>query len=370
MQWNIKKSLIKASYAVSWSFWRLSNLIFPHLSSDRLRKIDLEIHPNCLRFRHAPCNQRFLKCLVPIFACLFSLEPANASDLGMWVWQRESVSNPAQRKELMEFCGRHGINRLLVQVRFSGEGESRQFADAEAFQEFLKEAGEANVKVEALDGAHDMGLEIRRAETLAKLDAILAFQKQLPASARFSGIHYDIEPYLNPRWKSGDKQGVMREMLDTLSAIRAKVTPELGLTLAHDIPGFYDKHPEALAIEFGGEKKNFHEHIQDLSDYIGVMSYRRKATGPNSIIDLCAAEMAYGEKIGRPVYPAIETGKLDDEPGITFYGVEAETFLGVLKEVRTAAPAASSSYGGVLLHSYRSLRELLEPRKPSNVQNQ
>jgi hypothetical protein len=312
------------------------------------------------------CSMQWnIKAFVPVLASLLVLAPmsADASDLGMWVWQRETISDPDRRNELMEFCARHGINRLLVQVRFSGEGDSRQFVDAEAFQALLKAAAEANVKVEALEGAHDMGLEVRRAETLARLDALLAFQKELPASERFAGVHYDIEPYLNPRWKAGDKQGVMRETLETFAAIRAKVTPETGLTLAHDIPGFYDKHPEALAIEFGGETKNFHQHIQDLSDYVGVMSYRRKATGPNSIIDLCAAEMAYGEKIGRPVYPSIETGKLDDEPSITFYGMGAESFLGVLKEVQAEAPAASSSYGGVLLHSYRSLRELLEPQK-------
>jgi hypothetical protein len=58
---TVKEPLIKASDGASWSFWRLFNPIFPHLSSDRLRKIDLEIHPNCLRFRHAPFNQCFLK---------------------------------------------------------------------------------------------------------------------------------------------------------------------------------------------------------------------------------------------------------------------------------------------------------------------
>lgn len=291
-------------------------------------------------------------------------EPAAASksggELGLWVWRRESVLEADARKALVGFCGRHGINRLLVQVRFEGEPGALKFADGGAFRDLLKRTSEAGIAVEALEGAHDMGLEARRGETLERLDAILAFQSTLPSGARLAGVHYDIEPYLNPRWKAGDKQGVMRETLETFAKIREKVTADSGLTLAHDIPAFYDRHEEALAIDFHGETKNFHQHIQDLSDYVGVMSYRRKALGPNGIVELCAAEIAYGEKIGKRVYPSMETGKLSDEAHISFYGSDAETFLGELKAVQEAQKD-SPAFGGVLLHHYNALKDLLEP---------
>lgn len=287
---------------------------------------------------------------------------ATAPELGMWVWQHKSIRDAAVREDLVAFAKRHEIKRILIQIRFQGESGARRVADAEEFRDLLQRANAAGVAVEALDGSKDMGLEINRADTLQRLDAIIAFQKELPADARLAGVHYDIEPYLNERWKSGDKQGVMRETLETFAGIRAKVTPETGLLLAHDIPSFYDRHPDALSIEFNGEKKNFHEHIQDLSDYVGVMSYRTKATGPNSIIDLCSAELAYAEKIGKKIYPSIETGRLKDEPKITFYGATPETFKGVLKEVMETA-ATSPAYGGVFLHHYDSLPPLLEPEQ-------
>jgi len=53
-----KDTLIKASSAVSWPFSCLPEPLFPHISSERLRKIVSEIHRNCLRFRQASFNQR------------------------------------------------------------------------------------------------------------------------------------------------------------------------------------------------------------------------------------------------------------------------------------------------------------------------
>jgi hypothetical protein len=58
---DLKDTLIKASSAASGSFPRLFESIFPHLSSERLRKIISKIHRNCLRFRQASFNQRILK---------------------------------------------------------------------------------------------------------------------------------------------------------------------------------------------------------------------------------------------------------------------------------------------------------------------
>jgi len=55
---HLGESLIKASCsAESWSFSCLSKPLFPHLSSEGLRKIVSKIHRNCLRFRQALFNQ-------------------------------------------------------------------------------------------------------------------------------------------------------------------------------------------------------------------------------------------------------------------------------------------------------------------------
>jgi len=53
----VKEPLIKASSAASWSFSCLFEPLFPHSSSERLRKIVSKNHRNCLRFRQASFNQ-------------------------------------------------------------------------------------------------------------------------------------------------------------------------------------------------------------------------------------------------------------------------------------------------------------------------
>ncbi len=301
---------------------------------------------------------------VYLLSVLASLSPAPGlraeakphSELGMWVWLHKDLEDSKGRERLLEFCRAHGIGRIFVEVTFTGDSGSRELANQAGLRDLLQKAADAGVGVEALDGHKEMSLEKCRADTLQRLDAVLAFQAALPVSARFAGLHYDMEPYLGERWKLGDEQGVMRETLETMAAIREKVTPAAGLTLAYDIPSWYDRHPDTLTIRFQGAEKNFHQHIQDLSDYIGIMSYRREA---EAIVEICAAEFAYGEKVGKKVYPAMETGRLKEEPEITFYGATPEVFIGVLKEVQDAK-RSSPSYGGVFLHYYESLRELLD----------
>lgn len=306
--------------------------------------------------------------LIPLFA---SLSCADASapvarekvanrDLGMWVWKHPDLDTPEGHDRLLAFAARHGMNRLFVEVTFEGEQGARRLAGEEMLKELLVKAHKQNVLIEALDGHREMSLEKCRADTLQRLDVLLAFQKTLPEEGRFAGLHYDIEPYLVQRWADGDEHGIMSETLETMRLIREKVTPGSGLSLAYDIPSWYDRHPDTLSIEFNGAKKNFHEHIQDLSDYIGIMSYRREATGPGSILDICEAELAYGARIGKPVYPSMETGRLKDEPEITFYGTGPEPFHAALKEVQQCE---SPAFGGVFLHYYESLQDLLEPKK-------
>lgn len=305
-----------------------------------------------------------------VFLSLAALAPAmeklsgdETGDLGMWIWRRGQVVNEDERNAMLDFSRKWGVRRLLVQIRFEEKsGGGLEVADQAEWQLLLKAASESGIAVEALDGEASMGLADRRAETLARLDAILAFQASLPEGRKLAGVHYDIEPYLTARWKEGGKQEVARENLETMQMIREKVTPESGLLLAYDIPAFYDRHADALTFEFNGATKNFHEHIQDLSDYIGVMSYRRSATGPNSILDISDAELAYGAKIGRKVYPSIETGQLKDEAAISFYGQPTEQFVDTLRKVQEAG-AKSPAFGGVFLHHYEGVRALMEKKE-------
>jgi len=295
-----------------------------------------------------------------------SLHLAPGVEVGMWVWHREEVVDPATRERLLEFCQTYGITRIFVQVRFLPGPDGRtSLATPEAWHALLTDAGRAGIEVEALDGGNEMGFAENRADTLAKLDAVLAFHRAQPADARFVGIRYNIEPYTSARWRAGEIQAVMREFLETATALRAAVrAADPALTISHDIPAFYDGQDKYI-LRFDGAEKNFHRHIQDLADFIGLMSYRTQATGPNSVAAISAGELAYGREIGRRVFLSLETVPLADTPQITFHGRTPEEYRAAIREL-TDHLADDDAFGGLFLHQYRTIRTLLEgPATPA-----
>jgi len=286
-----------------------------------------------------------------------------APDIGLWVWPRGVIQNVAERDALLEFCKKNGVTRLLVQIHFDKTVNPPQLAYPDEMRDLLTKARKMGIVVEALDGAPEMGLEVERTKTLVYLDTVLAFNKELPKGEGFAGIHYDIEPHLSKRWRDGDVKSVSAETLATMKEIKSHVkASDTSLLLSYDIPMWFDVRGDELAIDFDGTTKNLHEHIQDLSDYVGIMSYRTTATGPNSVEAVCATELAYAEKTGKKLYASLETGQLKDEPTITFYGLPKEKFIAVKDDVMKAM-SASPAFGGVLLHHYGAVRDLVEGTK-------
>lgn len=282
---------------------------------------------------------------------------APGSDIGMWVWHRDYLVDAWERIIMLDFCKSHGITRIFVQVHFDYTDNGYELANKEAWNELLGIANLLNIKVDALEGASEMGFAVNRSDTLDRLRAVLDFQMAQPKDARFSGIHYDIEPYTTDRWKNGEQDEVAFELLETLYEIRKLISAtDPSLTLANDIPFWYDGDPQYI-VKFNGSEKFLNEHIQDVSDFIGIMSYRTQMTGSNSVSDIASGELAYGAKIGRPVFLSIETVSLPETPQITFFGRSPVEVASAVRELVNARKD-DTSFGGVFLHEYKALREI------------
>ena len=281
---------------------------------------------------------------------------APGTQIGVWVWQRKYVTDPWERILMLDFCRSHGIGSIFVQVHFDKtEQDDYVLADRHDWNELLLMADSLGIRVEALDGGGDMASTVNHEDTLSRLRAVLDFHVAQPYGAKFSGIHYDIEPYTTYRWKSGEHRELAVELLDVLSELQSLVSKaDPSLTFANDIPFWYDGN-EDFFIEFNGKKKYLNEHIQDISNYIGIMSYRTKMTGENSITDITKGELAYGAKIDRLVYLSIETIELPDTPQITFYGKSPVDVASAIRELSEALKY-DTSFGGVFIHDYSSLR--------------
>ena len=285
---------------------------------------------------------------------------------GMWVWSGQYIFQSDQQDELLAFCQRHGINRLLLQVHYASSSDPPVIEQPQRYAELIAKAARLGIGVEALDGEKSMGLSENQPRTLAVLDAILELNKSLPEGSRFVGVHYDIEPYLLEDWSVAVRRPVIiKDLLDYYVLAKERIRaadPEM--TLSCDIPFWFDTQTSEdglpLAVEFAGEIKPAQQHIQDICDYIGIMSYRRNAVGPNSITALVADERAYAAKIGKTVCAAVETGEYPAVPTISFYGQPASVFKDNFS-LAWQTLENEPGFGGMLIHCYPFVRDILEP---------
>jgi hypothetical protein len=280
----------------------------------------------------------------------------------MWVWSKSAYSTREARQQLVDFCVKHRIRHLDVQMKMSRESDKPILQDAEALKDLILLAGQHDVSTAALRGHPKMFFSKNHERTVRELRAIIAFSETLPGEAQFKGIKYDVEPYCAKDWKAEGTslEGAMREYLTFLLKARSVLRKEAPrLWLAADIPFWWDK--DEFALEFEGKRKQYNEHVQDLTDFIVIMSYRRSA---REILNSVEGERKYAKRICKLIYPSLETIKLEQDPQICFWGLPSEELWKVVPQLMEAAEG-DPTIGGVMIHCYRGLVEKFSKGTPN-----
>lgn len=285
--------------------------------------------------------------------------------VGLWVWNIKSIKTKKEQDRLLAFCQQYGINRLSVQLHLEPGSVKRgqpKLMFADQLRRLIVEAKHKGIRVEALDGAPEMAMPQHRGTVLAILDEVMAFNHTLPPDVGFVAMHYDIEPYLLPQWDTPQRQAIMRQYLDLMEAVRLKMRLDApGMALAASIPFWYDNRisqEDSCILEFNGQRKNFHEHIQDITDYVAIMSYRRHAVGDDSMTQHLEVERAYAEWVGKTVFAGMETIEIKGRPKVSFYGLPQTEFW-FQKQKLEQVLGQRGGFGGVMIHSYESFRKYL-----------
>ncbi len=299
--------------------------------------------------------------LIAILATPFSLNAHSTDGLGMWVWSHSSFSTRQAREKLVQFCLQHRITHLDVHVEISRDDPKPLLKSAETLKDLLVLAGQNNITASLLRGDPRMFFSQKHRQTLEELRALIAFSQTLPKEARLKGIKYDVEPYLTNEWRAGGetRRSIMHDYLAFLRRVRLildKETPPL--LLGADTPFWWDR--DEFAMEFEGRSQRFSEHVQDLTDFIVIMSYSRD---PRKVLDSVERERRYAERIDKLVYPSLETIQLKQTPQITFWGVPADEFLKTVNQIQEVAKK-DPVLGGVRIHNYRGLLEKFKMNPP------
>lgn len=238
--------------------------------------------------------------------------------MATWLWHTSDlIERPEQQAPLIAFLKGAGFDRVFLQVPMDVA------ADAPRLQPLVAALHAAGMRVDALDGDRRYALPAFHAAVLRGIDAVLRYNRESPANARFDGIRHDIEPYLLPGFTGPRRETILRDFL-TLVAESARRARGAGLVYGVDIPFWYDAPDEhtflKVEVEFGGATKPASEHLIDLADDIAVMDYRTTAYGADGTIRHAETELAYAAGRGKRVYVGLETTLLPDEELIDFAG--------------------------------------------------
>jgi hypothetical protein len=304
----------------------------------------------------APMAVFIIGLLLATLGTPLSLNAEQRKGLGMWVWSNSSFLTEEARLQLVQFCVKHRITHLDVHIKMTHDGNEPILKDAEAFKALIALAGQHNITTAALRGNPKMFFSENHERTLRELRAIVAFTETLPQDALFKGIKYDVEPYRTKEWRAGGPSlyPMMHDYLTLLrkaGSVLDKQAPHLWLAV--DTPFWWDK--DRFALEFEGKRKPFNEHVQDLTDFITIMSYRRSS---RKVLDCVEDERRYAQRIKKVIFPSLETVELKQDPHVSFWGVPKEEFLEVVPELLEAAER-DTAIGGVMIHCYRGLFEKL-----------
>ena len=301
-------------------------------------------------------------CLViATLAIPVSSRAEQGKGLGMWVWSNQSFLTEEARLQLIQFSVKNHITHLDVHTKITHDGSTSTLKNEEAFKALIALAGQYKITTAALRGNPKMFFSENHERTLKELRTIIDFSKTLPKDTLFKGIKYDVEPYCTKEWKAR-RTPIYPMMHDYLTLLRkaGSILDEEAphLWLAADTPFWWDK--DRFVLEFEGKKKRFNEHVQDLTDFITIMSYRRST---RKVLDCVEEERKYATRIKKMIFPSLETVKLEQDPHVSFWGVPNEEFWKVLPELLEAAER-DPAIGGVMIHCYRSLFEKLTDQPP------
>ncbi|MBT8398970.1 MAG: hypothetical protein KJO98_00720, partial [Rhodothermia bacterium] len=196
--------------------------------------------------------------------------------------------------------------------------------DRDRMEVLLRELSRRGMRAYALDGYAYYALPEYHDGVLSTVQNVIDYNASVEPTARFAGIRYDIEPYLMPGFHGPTQGWMLTGLLSLLEAMTARAH-DAGLDVGADIPFWYDARSEytgkPVSVVWNGEAKPVSEHIIDIVDDIAVMDYRTSAYGADGTIRHAAGEIEYSDRVGKPLYIALETHPLPDERLVDFSGV-------------------------------------------------
>ncbi|GIP51937.1 MULTISPECIES: SGNH/GDSL hydrolase family protein [Paenibacillus] len=276
---------------------------------------------------------------IVLFFLLLVIRPSASEAKATWLWNTKLIQQHSE--DIIAFAKKQKVKIIFLQIGGNVKEES--------YRNFIREASSAGLEVHALDGKPEWALREQRREADAFLEWVKEYNAASQQEERFTGVQFDVEPYLLDDWQKR-QTAIVKEWVENARSW-TQSAKEMDLEIGAAVPFWLND------IDYPGaeKKKPLNRWMVEEFDYVAIMAYRDEA---DRIYTAAKATLEEGDRQKKPVWVGVELGKSKEGPGVSFHG-KSFTFLTgeINKLVRMVK--GHSSFAGIAIHSYEPWRDKL-----------
>lgn len=251
-------------------------------------------------------------------------------DRATWLWDTTKIVE--DESGVLSFLESKQVNKLYLQINSD--------IASNYYKSFIDKASAKGIKVYALDGSANWVSTDGYKKQDQLFDWLHTYNENASATEQFSGVHLDVEPYLNSGWSSNQVNTI--ESYQTLLTRAKGDTDQLQLPLEVDMPFWFDEI--TYNNPFG--QGLLADWVIDQVESVSIMAYRDTA---KDIIKIVEHEINYANKVNKSIIIGVETGASDEGKNITFYD-NGEAYLNKQLAQVHKHYANKTSYNGFAIH--------------------
>ncbi|MNZ47650.1 hypothetical protein D3C78_653730 [compost metagenome] len=271
--------------------------------------------------------------MIPLVSLLFVFRPPSASEpRSTWLWNTQLIEDHAE--DIVSFAKAQGVKVIFL--------HTSQKVEYEAYQNFISLANSSKIEVHALNGKPEWALREFRHEGDAFLLWVKTYNEAVKPEEQFTGIQYDVEPYLLKNWKK-DQASIVEEWMEGVR-VWIEYSQSADLQIGAAVP-FWLHEIRHSAL---GSDVPLSEWMVDKFDYLAIMAYRNEA---EQVYDISREILAESDHKKKQVWIGIELGKSNEGPGVSFHDKSVISLVKEMKQLEKTA-GKHQSFSGIAIHSY------------------
>ena len=220
----------------------------------------------------------------------------NTGVLGTWWWWVA----PENQDRYLEFAAASGVNEIYFYTTIFNNRTGS----------FIEKAGRMGIKVFLL--LDDYKYIWERSSFTGIMNRFTAYQKRNLQRRRFSGLHLDIEPHQHPKFGE-NYDAFLQDYMDFVVWVCSKYrgnSPHF--TVDFDIATWHHAN-----VFYRGKEIILYKALISEADRVFLMAYQDSAAKTSELAHL---EIDFAKSLNKQIIIGVETGRVDKEPGISYYG--------------------------------------------------